>query len=103
MLIISTVINISHVHHSSSNHLVPGQEVIHVSQYIGKGGPDGAAEVHLVGIQNCHSVSVRVVEIEIVLVVVGYTPSWNTTGSPPTHICTCRKRVLAKYDHNIYC
>ena len=72
-------------------YLFPGQKVIHVSQDVGKGGPDGRAQVHLVRVQDSHGVSIRVMEVEVVFVVVGYAACGDSTCSPPAHICSCRK------------
>ena len=80
----------------SQHELFSGQKVVHVGQYIGKGGPDGSTEVHLTRIQHSHGVSVRVMEVEIMLVVVGYTTSWDSTGPPPIHIRTCIHREESK-------
>ena len=72
-------------------YLFPWQKVVHISQDIGKGSPDSCAQVHLVRVQDSHGISIRVMEVEVVFVVIGYAACGDSTCSPPAHIRSCRK------------
>ena len=65
--------------------------MVHVGQHVRERGPDCGALVHLHGVEYGHCVSVRVVEIEVVFVVVGNAASRDTAGVPPVDISTCRE------------